>query len=131
MISCVTALKVLNVSSYSNIFKMQLFPSEQTSPALSGFMQAPAMQLVSSVSGSATDPSRSNNPSRQHRLESTVLASRGLWYGRRKTPPSQKSWHEIKATLQGIFPTQGSNSRLLCLLHWQAGSLPLVPPEKP
>ena len=27
--------------------------------------------------------------------------------------------------LQGIFPTQGSNSCLLHLLHWQAGSLPL------
>ena len=26
--------------------------------------------------------------------------------------------------LQGIFPTQGSNLHLLCLLHWQAGSLP-------
>ena len=32
--------------------------------------------------------------------------------------------------LQGIFPTQGSNPRLLCLLHWQAGSLPLAPPGK-
>ena len=30
--------------------------------------------------------------------------------------------------LQGIFLTQGSNPHLLCLLHWQAGSLPLVPP---
>ena len=30
--------------------------------------------------------------------------------------------------LQGIFPTEGSNPRLL---HWQAGSLPLAPPEKP
>ena len=30
--------------------------------------------------------------------------------------------------LQGIFPTQGSNPCLLCLLHWQADSLPLVPP---
>ena len=29
---------------------------------------------------------------------------------------------------QGIFLTQGSNPHLLCLLHWQAGSLPLVPP---
>ena len=28
------------------------------------------------------------------------------------------------ACLQGIFPTQGPNQRLLCLLHWQAGSLP-------
>ena len=25
--------------------------------------------------------------------------------------------------LQGIFPTQGSYPRLLCLLHWQVGSL--------
>ena len=35
------------------------------------------------------------------------------------------------ALLQGIFPTQGSNLRLLRLLHWQAGSLPLAPPGKP
>ena len=27
--------------------------------------------------------------------------------------------------LQGVFRTQGSNSRLLCLLHWQVDSLPL------
>ena len=33
--------------------------------------------------------------------------------------------------LQGIFPTQGLNPGLLCLLHWQAGSLPLVLPGKP
>ena len=32
---------------------------------------------------------------------------------------------------RGIFPTQGVNPWLLCLLHWQAGSLPLVPPGKP
>ena len=30
--------------------------------------------------------------------------------------------------LQGIFPTQGLNR---CLLHWQVGSLPLVPPGNP
>ena len=46
--------------------------------------------------------------------------------------PSKKtgvSWHTL---LQGIFPTQGSNQNqgLLCLLHWQLGSLPLVPPGK-
>ena len=34
------------------------------------------------------------------------------------------------AVLQGVFPTQGSNPHLLCLLHWQAGSLPLAPPGK-
>ena len=27
--------------------------------------------------------------------------------------------------LQGIFPTQGSNPNLLCLLHWQVDSFPL------
>ena len=30
-----------------------------------------------------------------------------------------------------VFPTQGSNLHLLCLLPWQVGSLPLVPPGKP
>ena len=35
------------------------------------------------------------------------------------------------ALLQGIFQTQGSNQCLLGLLHWQAGSLPLVPAGKP
>ena len=30
-----------------------------------------------------------------------------------------------------LFPTQGLNPRLLCLLHWQASSLPIVPPGKP
>ena len=34
------------------------------------------------------------------------------------------------ALLQGIFLTQESNLHLLCLLHWQAGSLPLGPPGK-
>ena len=29
------------------------------------------------------------------------------------------------ALLEGIFPTQGSNLRLLCLLHWHTDSLPL------
>ena len=33
--------------------------------------------------------------------------------------------------LQATFPTQGSNLHLLCLLHWQADSLPLAPPGKP
>ena len=35
------------------------------------------------------------------------------------------------ALFQGIFPTQESNPSLLCLLHWQVGSLPLSPPGKP
>ena len=35
------------------------------------------------------------------------------------------------ALLQGIFPTKRLNLPFLCLLHWQAGSLPLAPPGKP
>ena len=37
----------------------------------------------------------------------------------------------VPALLQGIFLTQGSNTCLLSLSHWQAGSLPLAPPGKP
>jgi len=33
------------------------------------------------------------------------------------------------AFLQGIFLIQGSNPHLLLLLHWQVGSLPLVPQQ--
>ena len=33
--------------------------------------------------------------------------------------------------LRGIFPIEGTNLCLLCLLHWQAGSLPLAPPGNP
>ena len=33
--------------------------------------------------------------------------------------------------LQGIFPTQGLNPRLLRFLSWQVYSLPLAPPRKP
>ena len=35
------------------------------------------------------------------------------------------------ALLQGVFLTQGQNLHLSRLLHWQAGSLPPVPPGKP
>ena len=38
---------------------------------------------------------------------------------------------DCRALLQGIFLTQGWNLCLLRLLHWQAGSFPLAPPEKP
>ena len=35
------------------------------------------------------------------------------------------------ALLQEIFQTQGLNPHLLCLLHWQVGSLPLAPAGSP
>ena len=45
--------------------------------------------------------------------------------------PGKNTGVGCHALLQGIFPTQGSSLHLLGLAHWQAGSLPLVPPEKP
>ena len=45
--------------------------------------------------------------------------------------PGKNTGVACHALLHGIFPTHGSNPHLLCLLHWQAGSLPLVPPGKP
>ena len=38
--------------------------------------------------------------------------------------PGKNTGVGCHALLQGTFPTQGLNPRLLCLLHWQAGSLP-------
>ena len=43
----------------------------------------------------------------------------------------QQYWVDYHFLLQGIFLTQGWNPRLLWLLHWQVGSLPLAPPGKP
>ena len=37
----------------------------------------------------------------------------------------QEHWSGLPLLLQGTCPTQGSNPRLLHLLHWQVGSLPL------
>ena len=45
--------------------------------------------------------------------------------------PGKNTKVDCHALLQRIFPTQGSNPRLLCLLHWQVGFSPLVPPGKP
>ena len=45
--------------------------------------------------------------------------------------PGKNTGVGYHALLQGIFWIQGSNQHLLRLLHWQAGSLPLVPLGKP
>ena len=44
--------------------------------------------------------------------------------------PGKNTWVGCHFLLQGIFPTQGSNPRLLHLLHWQADFTP-VSPGKP
>ena len=43
----------------------------------------------------------------------------------------QEYWSGLHALLQGIFLTWESNPCLLCLLNWQVGSLPVLPPRKP
>ena len=45
--------------------------------------------------------------------------------------PGKSTGVGCHALLQEIFLSQGSNPHLLCLLHWQVGSLPLAPPGKP
>ena len=45
--------------------------------------------------------------------------------------PGENTGVGCHALLQVVFLTQGSKQLLLSLLHWQAGSLPLVPPGKP
>ena len=42
--------------------------------------------------------------------------------------PGKNAGMGCHAILPGIFPTQGSNPCLLCLLPWQVGSLPRGPP---
>ena len=55
---------------------------------------------------------------RPHGLYSTRLL--GPWYVSR-----QEYWSGLPFPPPGIFPTQGQNSYLFHLLHWQADSLPL------
>ena len=43
----------------------------------------------------------------------------------------QEYWSQFPSSSAGDLPNQGLNVSLLCLLHWQAGSLPLAPPAKP
>ena len=45
--------------------------------------------------------------------------------------PSNNTGVGCLALFQGLFLTQRSNQGLLCLLHWQVGSLSLAAPEKP
>ena len=66
--------------------------------------------------------------------ESCSVISDSLWpYGLYSlwNSPGQNTGVGCHALLQGIFLIQGSNPSLLCLLHRQASSLPLVLSEKP
>ena len=59
------------------------------------------------------------------------ISRQEYWSGLPCPPPGKNTGVGCHALLQGIFWTRGSNLRLLRLLHWQAGSLPLAPPGKP
>ena len=48
-----------------------------------------------------------------------------------RNSPGKNAGMGYHALLQGIFPTQRSKPCLLCILHCQAGSLPLASPGKP
>ena len=59
-----------------------------------------------------------------------------LWTIARQAPLSmgfsrQDYWSGLPCPPPRIFPTQGLNPCLLCLLHWQESSLPLAPSGKP
>ena len=65
---------------------------------------------------------------------SESLRPHGLQPGRLLCPwdsPGKDTGVGCHFFLQGIFSTQGQNPSVLCLLLWQAASLPLAPPGKP
>ena len=43
----------------------------------------------------------------------------------------QEYWSGLPCPPPGDLPNPGTGPSVLCLLHWQAGSLPLAPPGKP
>ena len=43
----------------------------------------------------------------------------------------QKHWSGLPSPPPGGLPSPGAEPVSLCLLHWQAGSLPLAPPGRP
>ena len=70
------------------------------------------------------------------RLLQLCLDSATLWTVVHQAPlpigfSRQENWSGLPCPPLGIFPTQGSKPGLLRPLHWQLGSLPLVPPGKP
>ena len=67
-------------------------------------------------------------------MDHSALQRYGLQPARFLRPqdsPGRNTGVGCHALLQGILETQGSNPRLLYLLHWQADSLPPAPCGKP
>ena len=69
-----------------------------------------------------------------HSVVADSLRPHGLEPARLLCPwdsPGENTGEGCHFLLQGIFLTQELNPHLLCLLHWQMGSLPAEPPGKP
>ena len=45
--------------------------------------------------------------------------------------PRQEYWEDCQVLPPGDLPNSGKKTHISCLLRWQAGSLPRVPPGKP
>ena len=80
---------------------------------------------------SRTHPSGCDNIASLHAVTSIVSHTLYLWTtpARPLCPwdsPGKNTGVGCHFLLQGIFPTQGLNPRLLCLLLWQESSLPLA-----
>ena len=70
------------------------------------------------------------------KLHQACLTLCTLWTVVHQAPLSmgfsrQEYWNGLPFSPPEIFPIQGSNLSLLCLLHWQASSLQLAPHGKP
>ena len=61
-------------------------------------------------------------------IQQYILSARPLCP---RDSPAKNTGVDCHALLQGIFLIQGLNSHLLCLLHWQADSLPAESQRKP
>ena len=128
------------------IFPTQgLKPAALTSPSLAGEFFTTSATWEASPQGRRTLKKRKSSwEGHQLLLEgvwslscfSRVRLFAILWTVAHQGPLSmelskQEYWSGLHVLLQGIFLTQGLNPHLLCLLHWPAGSLPLVPLGKP
>ena len=76
-----------------------------------------------SITDSASIQHHRTTPMRAHVLSGSICPT--------LCDPVDWSPSGCHVLLQLIFPTQGSNLRLLRLQHWQEGSLPLVLPGRP
>ena len=116
----------------SPYLKACLFPYWKKSPALNYFSVNPSLAL--STWPAHAESAQACMHAKSPRTVSDYLQPYGpqparllcLW-----NSPGKNTRVGCLALLQGIFPTQGSKTSLLCLLHWQEAPLPLVPPGKP